>query len=504
MGTAKLGTLWRVARTRMPTRWGMFEAIGYERDVANGRHRVETAVALLMGDLKDDVTDGLLLRIHSQCFTGEMLGSLRCDCGDQLAMAMQAIAEEGRGLIIYEYQEGRGIGLMAKLQAYKLQDVGIDTVEANHALGFKADCRDFSLPAAILHELGIKRVRLLSNNPQKARALTDAGIEVGAQLACEATPTPYSAAYLRTKKNKMGHALTLVQDGHTQFDGVESPTVARTKGPQHQIETGNVLQDDQFDFAGIEAAIGALKAGHMIVVVDDEDRENEGDLIMAAEMITPGAINFMSAHGRGLICLAMTEERLDQLELAPMVPSNSALGGTAFMVSIDARGDGVTTGISAHDRARTIRTAIDPNCYPEDLARPGHVFPLRARLDGVLERRGHTEAAVDLARLAGLYPAGVICEIINDDGTMARVPDLVSFCKRNNLLMITVAELARYRLESEYDESLAAIHELFPLRLRDSATALGQPSTAVEALSRLNSTDAMDRPDDHITRSMSA
>jgi 3,4-dihydroxy 2-butanone 4-phosphate synthase/GTP cyclohydrolase II len=143
----------------------------------------------------------------------------------------------------------------------------------------------------------------------------------------------------------------------------------------------------------------------MIVVVDDEDRENEGDLTMAAEMITPEAINFMAAHGRGLICLAMTGERLDQLDLAPMVPSNSALGGTAFTVSIDARGDGVTTGISAHDRAHTIRTAIDPNCYPDDLARPGHVFPLRARPDGVLERHGHTEAAVDLARLAGLYPA---------------------------------------------------------------------------------------------------
>jgi 3,4-dihydroxy 2-butanone 4-phosphate synthase/GTP cyclohydrolase II len=156
-----------------------------------------------------------------------------------------------------------------------------------------------------------------------------------------------------------------------------------------------------------------------------------------------------------------------------MVPSTSALGGTAFTVSIDVRSDGVTTGISAHDRARTIRAAIDATSYPEDFARPGHVFPLRARSGGVLERRGHTEAAVDLARLAGLYPAGVICEIMNDDGTMARVPDLIHFCKRHHLLMITVAELARYRLDSEYEESLIAISDVFPMTIGKSPIELG-------------------------------
>src|SRR5205085_629710 len=161
--------------------------------------------------------------------------------------------------------------------------------------------------------------------------------------------------------------------------------------------------------------------------------ENEGDLTMAAEMITPEAVNFMATHGRGLICLAMTGERLDQLELAPMAPDNTALGGTAFTVSIDAKGPGVTTGISAHDRAQTIRAAVDPHTSPDDLARPGHIFPLRACPGGVLERRGQTEAAVDLSRLAGLCPAGVICEIVNDDGTMARVPDLIRFCKRHDL-----------------------------------------------------------------------
>jgi GTP cyclohydrolase II len=207
-GIVKAGPLWRIASARMPTKWGMFDAVGFERDVFNGTPRVETALAIAMGDLTEAVP---LVRIHSQCFTGEVLGSLRCDCHDQLQMAMQAIAEEGRGLVIYEYQEGRGIGLMAKLEAYELQDAGLDTVEANHALGFKADCRDFSLPAAIMRELGIERVRLLSNNPRKASALVANGVEVVVQLTCEAAPNPHSFAYLRTKKERMGHALSLRQ-----------------------------------------------------------------------------------------------------------------------------------------------------------------------------------------------------------------------------------------------------------------------------------------------------
>jgi GTP cyclohydrolase II len=206
MRAAHAGALWSIASARMPTRWGTFDVIGFERDVSNGTQRVETALAMVMGDPSEEVP---LLRIHSQCFTGEILGSLRCDCRGQLEMAMQAIAEEGRGLVIYEYQEGRGIGLMSKLQAYELQDVGLDTVEANHALGFKADCRDFSLSAAIVRDLGIKQVRLLSNNPRKASALTENGVEVVAVLSCEAAPSPHSFTYLRTKKEKMGHALSL-------------------------------------------------------------------------------------------------------------------------------------------------------------------------------------------------------------------------------------------------------------------------------------------------------
>src|SRR4051812_10521152 len=209
MGTAQTETLWRIVSTRMPTKWGMFDAIGFERDISNGSRRAETTLALVMGDLADGVP---VLRIHSQCFTGEVLGSLRCDCHDQLEMAMRTIAEEGRGLVIYEYQEGRGIGSMAKLQAYELQDAGIDTIEANHALGFKADFRDFSLAAAILHDLRIPRVRLLTNNPRKVRALSDAGIEVVERLPCEVGPTTHSLSYLQTKKQKMAHALALVTE----------------------------------------------------------------------------------------------------------------------------------------------------------------------------------------------------------------------------------------------------------------------------------------------------
>jgi len=201
-------------------------------------------------------------------------------------------------------------------------------------------------------------------------------------------------------------------------------------------------------FTDVSTAIDEVRAGRMIVVVDDEDRENEGDLTLAAEKVSPEAINFMAKYGRGLVCLAMTEERLDHLHIGLMSTENTSQYGTAFCEAIDAR-QGVTTGISAYDRARTIQVAIDPAARPSDLARPGHVFPLRARKGGVLVRAGQTEAAVDLARLAGLIPAGIICEIMKDDGSMARVPDLVEFCRTYGLKMLTVAELIRYRMAHE-------------------------------------------------------
>ncbi|HEY4211648.1 MAG TPA: 3,4-dihydroxy-2-butanone-4-phosphate synthase [Steroidobacteraceae bacterium] len=208
------------------------------------------------------------------------------------------------------------------------------------------------------------------------------------------------------------------------------------------------MPETNSNFATVPEAIAEIRAGRMVVVVDDEDRENEGDLTLAAEFVSPEAINFMARFGRGLICLTLTEERAEYLRLGPMTQENTSRFGTAFTETIEAR-EGVTTGISAADRAHTIRVAIDPRSTANDLARPGHVFPLRARKGGVLVRAGQTEAAVDLARMAGLISAGVICEIMNDDGSMARVPDLVKFCAEHGLKMLTVASLIRYRLQHE-------------------------------------------------------
>src|ERR687893_771956 len=201
-------------------------------------------------------------------------------------------------------------------------------------------------------------------------------------------------------------------------------------------------------FDSIEEAAADMRDGRMIIIVDDEDRENEGDLVCAAELVTPEAINFMATHARGLICMPLTEERCDELHLTMQVADNTSFLGTAFTVSVEAR-KGVTTGISEADRATTILTAVDPKTRPQDLARPGHIFPLRARTGGVLMRPGQTEASVDMARIAGLYPAGVICEIMNPDGTMARLPELEEFAARHNLKTISVADLVRYRIRRE-------------------------------------------------------
>ncbi len=212
-------------------------------------------------------------------------------------------------------------------------------------------------------------------------------------------------------------------------------------------------------FASIPDAIAEIRAGRMVIVVDDENRENEGDLVMAAELVTPEAVNFMARYGRGLICLPIAGERLDELEIPIMVDKGGDHMGTAFTVSIDAR-EKVTTGISAAERARTIKTVLDPAATPKDLVRPGHIFPLRYKPGGVLRRPGHTEAAVDLATLAGLYPAGVICEIMNEDGTMARVPQLLAFAEEHGLKIISIADLIKHRMQTE-----SLIERLSPVRM---------------------------------------
>ncbi|NWF76856.1 MAG: bifunctional 3,4-dihydroxy-2-butanone-4-phosphate synthase/GTP cyclohydrolase II [Nitrospirae bacterium] len=205
---------------------------------------------------------------------------------------------------------------------------------------------------------------------------------------------------------------------------------------------------ERYRFNTIDEAIEDIEKGKMVILVDDEDRENEGDLCMAAEKVTPEAINFMAKYGRGLICLSLTPERVEELKLPLMTDDNTSPFGTAFTVSIEAK-RGVTTGISAADRAKTILTAIDPRTKPDDLARPGHIFPLKARPGGVLQRAGQTEGSVDLAKMARLTPAGVICEIMNDDGTMARVPELMEFAKKHNLKIVTVKDIIKYRMRTE-------------------------------------------------------
>ncbi|HSB51051.1 MAG TPA: bifunctional 3,4-dihydroxy-2-butanone-4-phosphate synthase/GTP cyclohydrolase II [Dissulfurispiraceae bacterium] len=227
---------------------------------------------------------------------------------------------------------------------------------------------------------------------------------------------------------------------------------------------------DKPRFNTIEEALDDVAKGRMVILVDDEDRENEGDLCMAAEKVTPEAINFMSKHGRGLICLSLTPQRVEELKLSMMTDDNTSAFGTAFTVSIEAK-KGVTTGISAHDRAHTILVAIDPETKSDDLARPGHVFPLRARPGGVLQRAGQTEGSVDLARLAGLQPAGVICEIMNDDGSMARVPQLMEFAKRHTLKIVTVKDLIQHRMRTEsFVRRLATVQ--MPTRYGGDFTAI--------------------------------
>jgi 3,4-dihydroxy 2-butanone 4-phosphate synthase/GTP cyclohydrolase II len=227
---------------------------------------------------------------------------------------------------------------------------------------------------------------------------------------------------------------------------------------------------EKYIFNAIDEAIDDIAKGKMVILVDDEERENEGDLCMAAEKVTPEAINFMARYGRGLICLSLKPSRVEELKLPMMTDENTSPFGTAFTVSIEAK-KGVTTGISAADRAKTIHTAIDQKTRPEDLARPGHVFPLKARAGGVLQRAGQTEGSVDLARLARLYPAGVICEIMNDDGTMARVPELMEFAKKHNLKMITIKDLIKYRMRTElFVKRLATVK--MPTKYGDEFTVI--------------------------------
>ncbi len=269
-----------------------------------------------------------------------------------------------------------------------------------------------------------------------------------AALAGETFDGRARAVHARRDDTRRGRSRTLGQPRGRRAREVRRASVGAPVSGATMSRVSATTRPETSPFATIEDAIEEIRAGRFVVVADDADRENEGDLTIAAQFVTPDAVNFMATHGRGLICLCLTPERCDELGLRQMTDQNEAQFGTAFTVSIEAR-DGVSTGISAADRARTIQVAVDPTSTPSDLVQPGHVFPLRARAGGVLQRSGQTEAAVDLARLAGLAPAGVVCEIMKDDGTMARVPDLVEFCARHGLMLVTVADLIEYRRRTE-------------------------------------------------------
>jgi 3,4-dihydroxy 2-butanone 4-phosphate synthase/GTP cyclohydrolase II len=390
-------------------------------------------------------------------------------------MALRYITKHG-GCIIYLQQEGRGIGLANKIAAYALQDVGLDTVDANLHLGFPEDSREYGVVPLILKDLQITSIQLMTNNPRKVERLTQLGVNVERTLPMVVPFTnPYNRKYLETKRNRMNHQnfaslldpmvprkLQQQQQNHIAADYINNGTEMSANAVQVSLL---VEDDDDDDDDGIKArqdgycmgkqtvldAIQAVARGDMVVVVDDMDRENEGDFIMAADRCTDLDMARIVRYSSGVVCVAMEDERMQQLKLPPMVTNNEDPKETAFSVTVDAgKQHGISTGISACDRATTVQLLADPKSTALDFVRPGHLFPLRARPGGVLERDGHTEAAVDLSRLAGRSPVGVLCEIVSEENPteMMRLPELKRFCKRHSFVMTSIVDLAQYRRDT--------------------------------------------------------
>ena len=409
-------------------------------------------------------------------------------------MSLKHIQQYG-GCIIYLQQEGRGIGLANKVAAYALQDVGLDTVDANLHLGFPEDIREYGVVPSILDDLQIQSIQLMTNNPRKVKLLRELGVTVDRTLPMVVpTINPYNLKYMETKRSRMNHDnLESVLDPNTLAgaNGVfaaptGTPTTAPTLNaymtPRKHIApeyinngtemSANAVQvslhvddDDDEDAEGVLAAedgycfgkqsvinaIDAVSRGELVVVVDDLNRENEGDFIMAADHCTDLDMARIVRYSSGVVCVAMEDERMKELELPPMVTNNQDPKGTAFSVTVDAsKKHGITTGISARDRATTIRLLADPTTTAADFCRPGHLFPLRSRPGGVLERDGHTEAAVDLSRLAGRSPVGVLCEIVSEENPteMMRLPELKRFCKQHEFIMTSIVDIVQYRKET--------------------------------------------------------
>merc|ERR1712227_961777 len=355
--------------------------------------------------------------------------------------------------------------------AYNLQDVGFDTVDANLHLGLPEDCRQYGVIPSILEDMNIDSIQLMTNNPRKVKKLRELGVDVENTIPMVVPETfPENHKYLEAKHDRMGHMnlesllfvgahnavvvdeTYITDDEDEQMEAAHNDAVSDNVSGNH--EEGVVAHDDGYCFGrqSVEDAIAAIKEGKMVVIVDDMDRENEGDLIMAADACTPEDMAFIVRYSSGWICIAMDGERMDKLNLPPMLKHNEDPKGTAFTVTVDATKEhGLTTGISSTDRAKTVNLLASENAKATDFARPGHIFPLRSRDGGVLERDGHTEAAVDISALAGRARAGILCEIVSEENPteMMRLPELKRFSKKHGLVLTSIADMIQYRKDTE-------------------------------------------------------
>jgi len=442
-----------IAESNLPTDLGTFRMRAYRHDESEQNRNPFTGnepVVIYAPEhpLGTTSLENVPVRVHDQCLTSEVFGSYRCDCWDQFRMSLNYIKKNG-GAIIYLQQEGRGIGLANKIHAYALQDGGMDTVEANLHLGFPEDMRKYGVIPSILKDLKVKSIKLMTNNPRKVHRLSSLGViieDIVPMVIDEANP--HNKQYIETKVKRMNHQHfgTTLAKNDVFNNGVMLPKRRNTEGVQ--------ARDDGYCFGreSVEEAIAAMARGEMVVVVDDMNRENEGDLIMASDACTPEAMAKIIRYSSGVICVAMEGDRMDELDLPAMVSNNEDPKETAFSVTVDGTKDhGITTGISATDRSRTVQLLAKSSTTAKDLTRPGHIFPLRAKAGGVLERDGHTEATVDLSRLAGRGPCGVLCEIVSEENPteMARLPELIRFCNRQKLVLTSIVDLRQYRRDIE-------------------------------------------------------
>jgi len=467
-----------IAETNLPTDVGQFRLRAYRTadSAAGNEYTGREPVVIYPADkspfgIDGNFKKGVHVRIHDQCLTSEVFRSQRCDCSEQLKMALQHVAAHPQGgAVIYLQQEGRGIGLANKVAAYALQDYGYDTVDANTHLGFPEDCRNYGAIPSILENLKIESIKLMTNNPRKVNRLRELGVNIEDTVPMVVpTTNPYNHRYLESKHERMDHQnlghFFEVESSETEDEIVGEGYVTENNGQQmasnavimsleEDDEAGCIARDDGYCFGrqSVENAITATRDGKMVVVVDDMNRENEGDLIMAADACTPEDMAFIVRYSSGVICIAMDEDRMDQLKLPQMVTDSEDPKNTAFTVTVDAASKhGITTGISSVDRAKTMNLLADMSTEPTDFVRPGHIFPLRACKGGVLTRDGHTEAGVDLAHLAGRSRAGILCEIVSEDHPteMMRLPEMKRFCNKHGLVLTSIVDLIQYRKDTE-------------------------------------------------------